>query len=131
MRRFNSGPRLQILPCLRQGDAKVGGAGVSKPGRVIAPRAEFRDTPLKLAHYSLTRVERMSVRSGITDEATFHALPLRPDVLLPGFSDQAAGQSSRPKQSEALLLLHSKSEAFRLPVLNLQIARTYLSATVN
>jgi hypothetical protein len=32
-------------------------------------------------------------------------------------------------EAEALTLLHSKNEAFRQPVLNLQIARTYLSAT--
>lgn len=32
-------------------------------------------------------------------------------------------------EGEALTLLHSKNEAFRQPVLNLQIARTYLSAT--
>jgi integrase len=32
-------------------------------------------------------------------------------------------------EAEALTLLHSKNEAFRQPILNLQIARTYLSAT--
>src|SRR5260221_532012 len=32
-------------------------------------------------------------------------------------------------ESEALTLLHSKNEAFRQPVLNLHIARTYLAAT--
>lgn len=32
-------------------------------------------------------------------------------------------------ETEALTLLHSKNEAFRQPVLNLQIARTYLTAT--
>src|SRR5258708_11671067 len=32
-------------------------------------------------------------------------------------------------EAEALTLLHSKNEAHRQPVLNLQIARTYLSAT--
>jgi hypothetical protein len=32
-------------------------------------------------------------------------------------------------EAEALTLLHSKNEAFRQPVLNLQIARTYLSAS--
>jgi integrase len=32
-------------------------------------------------------------------------------------------------EAEAVILLHSKNEAFRQPVLNLQIARTYLSAT--
>lgn len=32
-------------------------------------------------------------------------------------------------EAEALTLLHSKNEAFRQPVLNLQIARTYLTAT--
>jgi integrase len=32
-------------------------------------------------------------------------------------------------EAEALTLIHSKNEAFRQPVLNLQIARTYLSAT--
>jgi integrase len=32
-------------------------------------------------------------------------------------------------EGEALTLLHSKNEAFRQPVLNLQIARTYLTAT--
>ncbi len=39
-------------------------------------------------------------------------------------------QSLRTKdEGEALTLLHSKNEAFRQPVLNLQIARTYLSAS--
>jgi hypothetical protein len=38
-------------------------------------------------------------------------------------------QSLRTKvEAEALTLLHSKNESFRQPVLNLQIARTYLSA---
>ena len=32
-------------------------------------------------------------------------------------------------ETEALTLLHSKNEAYRQPVLNLQIARTYLTAT--
>ena len=32
-------------------------------------------------------------------------------------------------EAEALTLLHSKNEAHRQPVLNLQIARTYLTAT--
>ena len=32
-------------------------------------------------------------------------------------------------EAEALTLLHSKNEAYRQPVLNLQIARTYLTAT--
>jgi hypothetical protein len=32
-------------------------------------------------------------------------------------------------EDEALTLLHSKNEAHRQPVLNLHIARTYLSAT--
>src|ERR1700722_13307190 len=32
-------------------------------------------------------------------------------------------------EAEALTLLHSKNEAFRQPVLNLHIARTYLTAT--
>src|SRR5712664_2756601 len=32
-------------------------------------------------------------------------------------------------EAEAITLLHSKNEAFRQPVLNLQIARTYLSAS--
>src|SRR5258708_8354987 len=32
-------------------------------------------------------------------------------------------------ETEALTLLHSKNESFRQPVLNLQIARTYLTAT--
>jgi hypothetical protein len=32
-------------------------------------------------------------------------------------------------ESEALTLLHSKNESFRQPVLNLHIARTYLTAT--
>ena len=32
-------------------------------------------------------------------------------------------------EGEALTLLHSKNESFRQPVLNLQIARTYLTAT--
>jgi hypothetical protein len=32
-------------------------------------------------------------------------------------------------EAEALTLLHSKKEAHRQPVLNLQIARTYLTAT--
>jgi integrase len=39
-------------------------------------------------------------------------------------------ESLRTKDgAEALTLLHSKNEAFRQPTLNLQIARTYLSAT--
>lgn len=32
-------------------------------------------------------------------------------------------------EAEALAILHSKNEAHRQPVLNLQIARTYLTAT--
>jgi hypothetical protein len=32
-------------------------------------------------------------------------------------------------EAEALALLHSKNEAYRQPVLNLHIARTYLTAT--
>src|SRR6185436_5196382 len=32
-------------------------------------------------------------------------------------------------EAEALTLLHSENESFRQPVLNLQIARTYLAAT--
>src|SRR3981189_996847 len=32
-------------------------------------------------------------------------------------------------EGEALTLLHSKNESFRQPVLNLHIARTYLTAT--
>jgi integrase len=46
--------------------------------------------------------------------------------------DRATGQqeSLRTKhEGEARALLHSKNEAFRQPLLNLQMARTYLSAT--
>lgn len=46
--------------------------------------------------------------------------------------DTTNGQQSslRTKdEGEALALLHSKNEAFRQPVLNLQIARTYLTAS--
>jgi hypothetical protein len=46
--------------------------------------------------------------------------------------DSATGQqtSLRTKnEEEARALLHSKNEAFRQPTLNLQIARTYLSAS--
>jgi hypothetical protein len=46
--------------------------------------------------------------------------------------DRETGQqeSLRTKdEGEARVLVHSKNEAFRQPVLNLQIARTYLSAT--
>ena len=48
------------------------------------------------------------------------------------YEDTTTGQqlSLRTKdEAEALTLLHSKNEAHRQPVLNLQIARTYLTAT--
>src|ERR1039458_5173874 len=48
------------------------------------------------------------------------------------YEDTTTGQqiSLRTKdEAEALTLLHSKNESFRQPVLNLHIARTYLTAT--
>ena len=46
--------------------------------------------------------------------------------------DTANGQQIRLRtkdEAEARTLLHSKNESFRQPVLNLQIARTYFSAS--
>ena len=46
--------------------------------------------------------------------------------------DAVTGQQSSLRttdRAEAITLLHSKNEAFRQPILNLQIARTYLSAS--
>lgn len=106
------------------------GATVSEPDREITARSEFRDIRLKLAPCSLTRV-------------LFEWSRIQASIMKPRFTlfrrgavfyceDTTTGQQASLKTKDegaARMLLHSKNEAFRQPVLNLQIARTYLSAT--
>jgi len=128
MRRFNSDPRLQILPQARRGVAQFVRATVSKPVWSFTPFAEFHDAPLKLDHYSLTRGGYLPLE--------FRACPggdPSPCSVAAGLSREdatAVRQATlRPRdRGEACTLLQAKNEAHRQPFLNLQIARTYLTA---
>ncbi len=84
--------RASKFPPAGQGDVRVGGSLSVNVGRQHHP-STIPHTPLKLAHYSITREDGMPVRSGVTNEATFHPLPPGPDVLLPGFNERPADRS--------------------------------------
>ena len=68
----------------------------------------------------------MPYDDGAFHEASFHFVPSR------SRQDTTAVQQESLRtrgEGEAHTLLHAKNEAFRQPVLNLQIVHTYLTAT--
>jgi hypothetical protein len=134
MRRFNSGPRLQVFGPVYEGDARFGQGHCQlkcQLNRVIFTipavlRHECAETRLLLAN---TR--------GL-DAGRIRALPMTPRYTLFRRGKMFYAQDTETRQQtslrskdrgEALTLLHAKNEAFRQPSLNLQMARTYLSAS--
>ncbi|MHB8522984.1 MAG: hypothetical protein ACYDH9_19800 [Limisphaerales bacterium] len=94
---------------------------------------EFAKTFLKLADNSLTRCPRTGSRfmttRGIVMKQRFF-LFRRAGVFYCEDTTTRKQISLRTKdEAEALTLLHAKNESYRQPVLNRQIARTYLAAT--
>lgn len=133
---FDSDPRLYPLCAENKGETNGGRATVSetvsKPASVLTIR-----------HYCSALAETCqnsrSYYAGKTDWITENSEP----VMKPRFIMFRRGSiyysedtvtrkqhSLRTRdESEALTLLHAKNESFRQPVLNRQIARTYLTAT--
>ena len=134
MRRFNSGPRLQFLLSLGQRVTRFEGPTVSESvsnsvrGRFT--RSEFADTPLKLACCSLTRVCLDALRFWRTTMKPPFTLFRRGKMFY--CQETATGHQLSLKtrdEAAAHALLHAKNEAYRQPILNLQMARTYLTAS--
>jgi integrase len=134
MRRFNSGPRLQFLLVEGNGVTRFGRATVSESvsnsvwGRFT--RSEFADTPLKLACCSLTRACLDALRFWRTTMKSPFTLFRRGKMFYCQNAETGQQLSLKTRdQAAAQALLHARNESHRQPILNLQMARTYLTAS--
>jgi hypothetical protein len=125
--RFRPAP--PILRLVLQRVTQAGGATVGDLGLGDTTSQKLASTPLKIAHCPLTRPLGNLYDPGRQMKQRF--APFRRAKVF-YFQDSTTGDQQGLRtnnEPEACALLHSKNEAFKQPVLNLQMARAYLSAS--